>query len=162
MHDCYGNCMVTMKTKELRDNCLFQHMVSNKKKGRLDLYFERNNLYVSAIYIVSYLHENGEFDHSFNPSWSLVFIIAKATYGGAHPPGISSSTHGMKLKLTTEMLLDKRCWLMTLSLWSHDPCVVYRPEIIFADITKNWKIASSVKFSCLSDLPVITSSWYHL
>ena len=60
--------MVTMKTEKLRDNCLFQHMFSNKKKGRLDLYFERNNLYVSAIYIVSYLHENGEFDHSFNPS----------------------------------------------------------------------------------------------
>ena len=44
--------------------------------------------------------------------------------------GISNCTQGMNLKLTPEMLLDKRCWLMTSSLWSHDPCVFYRPENI--------------------------------
>ena len=34
------------------------------------------------------------------------------------------------LKLTPEMLLDKRCWLMTSSPWSQDPCVFYRLETI--------------------------------
>ena len=67
------------------------------------------SLYVSVIGVVSYLHKNEEFDHSFNPSCSLVFIIAEAAYGGAQPPGTSSFTNIMKLKLTPEILLDKIC-----------------------------------------------------
>ena len=77
---------------------------------------------------MSYLHKNEEFDYSFDPSCRLVFIIAETAYGGAHTPGTSSSTHGMKFKLTPEILLDKRCWLMPSSLWSHDPCVFCKPE----------------------------------
>ena len=34
--------------------------------------------------------------------------------------------NGMKLKLTPEILLDKRCWLRTSSLWSHVTCLFYR------------------------------------
>ena len=128
MHDCYGNCtvaMIIMKTKELRNNCLFQ---IRKKYDWIFILKEIINLYVSVICVVSYLHKNEEFDHSFNPSCSLVFIIAEAAYEGTHLPGTSSSTNGMKLKLTPEILLDKRCWLMTSSPWSHDTCLFDRPD----------------------------------
>ena len=53
--------------------------------------------------------------------------------------GISSSTHGMKLKFVTEILLDKKCCLITSWLWSRDPLVFYRPKIILADISRNEK-----------------------
>ena len=59
-------------------------------------------------------------------------------------PGISSSANAVKFKLTPEIILDKRCWLIISSLWSRDRCVFYKPEIIYADISKNWKIMSSV------------------
>ena len=45
-----------------------------------------------------------------NPSRSLPLSIPEAAWGGAGctlPPGISSSTHGMKLKLTSEIPLLK-------------------------------------------------------
>lgn len=38
----------------------------------------------------------------------------------------SSSTHGIKLKLIPQTHLDKRRWLLTSSLWSHDLRVLYR------------------------------------
>ena len=53
-------------------------IISNKKKkhGWIFIFKEIISLCVSLIYIVSYLHENEEPDHFFNPSCSLVFIIA--------------------------------------------------------------------------------------
>ena len=59
-----------------------------------------------------------------------------------HHPGISSSTNAVKLNFTLEILLDKKCLLKMSSLWLRDPCVFYRMEIIFADISKNWKMTS--------------------
>ena len=98
--------MVTMKTKGLRNDCLFR---IRKKYDWIFILKEMISFFVSVICVVFHLHKNEEFDHSFNPSCSLVSIIAEAAYGGAHPPGTSSSTNGMKLKLTAEILFDKRC-----------------------------------------------------
>ena len=43
-----------------------------------------------------------------NPSRSLPLSIPEAAWGGGvNPPGISSSTHGMKLKLASEIPLLK-------------------------------------------------------
>ena len=64
--------MATMKTKELQNNYFKQE----KKHGLIFIFKEIISLYVFVIYIVSYLHENEELDHFFNPSCSLVFIIA--------------------------------------------------------------------------------------
>ena len=57
-----------------------------------------------------------------------------------------SFTHGMTLKLASNILLDKRWWLMTWSFWSRDSHVFYRLETNFADVGKNWKITSSTNF----------------
>ena len=53
-----------------------------------------------------------------NPSRSLYL---KQLVGYFHPlQEISTSTHGMKLKVTPVILLDKRSWLMTSSLLFSD------------------------------------------
>ena len=44
-----------------------------------------------------------------NPSLSMALIIHEVAWD-LHPTGISSSTHGIKLKLLPEMQLDKRCY----------------------------------------------------
>lgn len=85
-----------------------------------------------------------------NPSCIWHLIIPEAAWGRVYTlPGILSSTQDMKLKHTAEILLDKRCWLMTLSLWSIDLCVFYTPETIFADVIKNWKMKNDKKSTSL-------------
>ena len=37
------------------------------------------------------------------------FLLYLKKLRGCPPPGISSSTHGMKMKPTLEVLLDQRC-----------------------------------------------------
>ena len=73
---------------------------------------------------------------------------------GYTPPGILPSTHGGKLKLTTENPLGKSCWLVTLSLLAQDTCVFYRLEHIFADISIISKMTPSVNLFCQGGLLV--------
>ena len=68
LHGCYGN----------HNNCLFQ---IRRKYDWIFILKEIISFYVSVICVVSYLHKSEEFDH-FNPSCSLVFIIAEAA--GVH------------------------------------------------------------------------------
>lgn len=80
---------------------------SNRKKyDWIFILKELISLHVSVIYIVSYLYKikNWSRSNSFSPLCSLVFIIAKAAYGDVHPPGTSSSTHVVKLKVIFEVL----------------------------------------------------------
>ena len=89
-----------------------------------------------------------------NPSCSLILIIPEADWGVYS--GISNCTHGMNLKLTPEILLDKRCWSITSSLWSHDPCVFYRLEP-FCDVKEDWKMTPLIKVFCQRELLVNVS-----
>ena len=88
-----------------------------------------------------------------------------------HPLRISTSTHGMKLKLKPLIPLDKRRWLITLSLLSRDPRVFYRPEtkrgpdalfqVLSLLLTSNFKILSDVfgwQKNIINDV-IMTVTW---
>ena len=47
-----------------------------------------------------------------------------------------NSTHTMQSKISPEILLSKIYWLMASSSWSRKPPAIYRPDVIFADITE--------------------------
>ena len=61
-----------------------------------------------------------------------------------------------EFKTYTEILLDKRCWSITWSLWSHDPCVFYRLEP-FCDVKEDWKMTPLIKVFCQRELLVNVS-----
>ena len=89
-------------------------------------------------------------------------VYPKQLGGGCTPPRISTSTHGMRLKFIPAILFDKRCWLMTSLFWSRDPHAFYRPKTVFADVSIDEKMTSSMNFFYQGELLVKDSSWYHL